>query len=97
LFVKFTVKVFDMPTVTDHPVMSARKDAIWAGVHAAPPGMLRCLTVRTIGDALVGPASCQCVALRGPGLRSEVLASPATRLDHGLRCIWLRRLSGGAE
>lgn len=28
MFVKFTVKVFDMPTVTDHPVMSARKDAI---------------------------------------------------------------------
>jgi len=33
----------------------------------------------------------------GPGLRSEVLASPATRLDHGLRCIWPRRLGGGAE
>jgi len=28
LFVKFTVKLSDMPTVTDHPVMSVRKEAI---------------------------------------------------------------------
>ena len=65
--------------------------------HERCPGMLP-LPDCTARSAM--PSSGRVMSVRraaGPGLRSEVLASPATRLDHGLRCIWPRRLSGGAE